>query len=212
MSTTASRSGCEITVVVQIEFQNSTGRLNDQQFQNLIDGWEQSIEDLWNGPQGHQRYGCCTVRFDVVTRVGSGTDGYHQIDVVAGPQTSRAGLGPGSVGGQWDDQDNGNVAAHETGHLMGLDDEYDYGGADGAYRNLNPQPDGQPQSIMAQTWGNVAALQEHIDEIIGNLDVECPWWCCIFFPIRWLRDWIRSLIRRIFGMREERNERRREEQ
>ena len=186
MATTVSRVRCRITVTVRIEFRNNTGRLNAAQFQQLVNGWEQSIEALWNGSTGSQRYRCCTVTFDVVTKIGQGTDGYHQVTVVAGPQTSVAGLGPGSTNGRWDDQDTGAVAAHETGHLLCLPDEYDYNGPGGAYRNLNPQPAGQPQSIMAQTWGNAAALQEHIDAVMACTGATCPWYCCI---LRWL-DWL----------------------
>ncbi|WP_380674490.1 HEAT repeat domain-containing protein [Salinigranum sp. GCM10025319] len=191
MATTVSRVGCRITVTVRIEFRNNTGRLNAAQFQQLVNGWEQSIEALWNGSTGSQRYRCCTVTFNVVTKIGQGTNGYHQVNVVAGPQTSVAGLGPGSTNGRWDDQDTGAVAAHETGHLLCLPDEYDYNGPGGAYRNLNPQPAGQPQSIMAQTWGNAAALQEHIDAVMECTDATCPWYCCIF---RWI-DWL--VLRRV---------------
>lgn len=203
MATTLSRSGCTFTVTVNLEFQNSTGRLNAAQFQALVNGWEASIEALWNGPAGRQRFQCCSVVFDVVTRIGAGTPGFHQVNVVAGPQTSTAGLGPATTNANWDDLDSGNVAAHETGHLMGLPDEYDYGGPGGAYRNLNPQPAGQPQSIMAQTWGNVAALQSHIDAILTGLGARCPFYCCF---VRWLRrliELILSVFRRAGGQRRE---------
>lgn len=190
MATTFSRSGCRITITVRIEFRNNTGRLNATQFQQLVNNWEQSIEDLWNGSSGSQRYRFCTVRFNVITKIGQGTDGYHQVNVVAGPQTSVAGLGPGSVAARWDDQDTGAVVAHETGHLLCLPDEYDYNGPGGSYRNLNPQPDGQPQSIMAQTWGNAAALQEHIDQVMECVGASCPWYCWIFYLLRWFRAFL----------------------
>ena len=84
--------------------------------------------------------------------------------------------------------------AHESGHLLGVADEYDYNGPGGTYRNLNPQPAGQPQSIMAQTWGNVAALQSHIDTIMNGLNADCPWWCCLCWPLHRLTDLIRRIL------------------
>ena len=202
MATTLTRSGCTLTVTLHIECLNSTGRLNAADFQTLVNGWRTGIETLWNGPLGHQHYGCCRVRFVVDARIGSGTAGYHQVTVHAGPRTSSSAIGPGSGGANWDDLDTGNVAAHESGHLMGLRDEYDYGGPNGAYRNLNPQPAGQPQSIMAQTSGSVAALQSHIDAILRGLGAHCPWYCCLFIPFERFRDLlqrIRSWFRRKAG-------------
>ena len=84
---------------------------------------------------------------------------------------------------------------------MGLPDEYDYGGPGGTYRNLNPQPAGSPESIMAQTWGNVAALQELIDVIMQNLGMRCPWWCCI---LRWFLRWYRKpRLERVIKLQQE---------
>jgi hypothetical protein len=179
MATTLSRSGCTFTVTLSLEFQNNTGTLNAAQFQTMVNGWESDVEAMWNGPNSHQHFGCCTVRFDVVTRIGSGTAGFHQVNVRPGPATSNAGIGPGSQNSNWDDQDTGNVAAHESGHLMGIHDEYDYNGPGGSYQNLNPQPS-DPQSIMATTGNNAGALQSHINGILNGLGAKCPWWCCIF--------------------------------
>lgn len=197
MATTVTRQGCILTVTIRMEFQNNTGRLNNVQFQNLVNGWETAIENLWNGPNGHQHHQCCCVFFDVNTRIGAGTPNFHQVNVVAGPQTSTAGIGPATRNANWDDMDTGNVTAHETGHLMGLGDEYDYGGPGGAYRNLNPQPAGQPQSIMAQTWGNVAALQSHIDAIMRGLNAWCPWWCCIWNIFHRIGIWFSRVFLRV---------------
>lgn len=198
MATTVSRTRCRIRVTVRIEFQNNT-RLNATEFQQLVDNWEQSIEDIWNGSSGRQRYRGCSVLFNVVTRVGQGTDGYHQISVVAGPQRSSvASLGPDSTSGQWDEQDTGLVVAHETGHLLCLPDEYDNNGPGGSYRNLNPQPAGQPQSIMAETWGNAAPLQEHIDQVMRCVGATCPWYCRI---LSWIDEYLPTVLDRFKRLR-----------
>ncbi|MCL1587988.1 MAG: hypothetical protein M3092_06185 [Actinomycetia bacterium] len=194
MCTTVTRRLCAFTLVLDIQFENNSG-LAAGAFTALVNGWESATEDMWSGPLGHQHFGCCTVSFDMITRTGSGRPGSHQIDVVSGPQTSFVNaLGPDCTGGRWDALDTGNVAAHESGHLLGLPDEYDYNGPGGTYQNLNPQPAGQAQSIMAQTWGNVAALPSHVQTTMGGLEADCPWWCCFHWPIHWLGDAARISI------------------
>lgn len=194
MCTSLSQRWCAFTVGLRNEFSNSAG-LTASAFGTMVSGWENATQDMWNGPLGHQHFRCCTVSFEVSSRTGSGSANFHQIDVVAGPQTSFVNaLGPGCTGGRWDAMDTGNVVAHESGHLLGLPDEYDYNGPGNTYQNLNPQPAGQPQSIMAQTWGDVAALQSHIDAILKGLNAHCPWWCCLLWPFHRLTDWIRALL------------------
>lgn len=197
MCTSLSRRWCAFTVALRVEFQNDAGA-GAAAFSTMVTGWENATEEMWNGPRGHQHFRCCTVSFAVATRVGSGTANFHQIDVVGGPQTSYVNsLGPGCTGGRWDAMDTGNVVAHESGHLLGLPDEYDYNGPGNTYQNLNPQPEGQPQSIMAQTWGDVAALQSHIDAIMNGLGARCRWWCCLLWPLHRLTD----LFRLVFPLR-----------
>ncbi len=195
MCTSLSRRLCAFTVALRAEFQNNADSAAAA-FTTLVSGWGTATEDMFNGPRGHQHFGCCTVTFDVITRVGSGTANHHQIDVVAGPQTSFVNaLGPGCTGGRWDALDTGTVTAHESGHLLGLPEEYDYNGPGNTYQNLNPQPAGQPQSIMAQPWGNVAVLQSHVDTIMNGLNADCPWYCCLLWPLHRLLDVFRLVLR-----------------
>lgn len=188
MCTSLRRRFCGFTVELSVEYRNSAS-MDASAFATMVTGWRQAFVQLWDGPHGHQHYRCSTVRFSMTTRVGSGTASFHQVNVVAGPQTSFVNqLGPACTGGRWDSLDTGAVVAHESGHLLGLPDEYDYGGPGGSYRNLNPQPAGQPQSLMAQTWGSVAVLQSHVDTTMQLLDARRPWWCCILWPLHRLRD------------------------
>lgn len=157
---------CQITFTLNLEFYGAGAT------QNLAKKWENGIRSLWNG----RKYYGCDVRFIVNALVRDTSDpqtpGYHQIEVVNGPQTSFVNsLGPSCTGGRWDDLDVENVAAHESGHLLGLPNEYHYDAA-GNYVNDNVQTT-DPQSIMAQTWGSVDALQEHINDAIS---ANTSWW------------------------------------
>ncbi len=168
---------CEIMVNIYIEL-TGPGATS-----SLANTWKNGIESVWNGPNGYRKFGCYKVKFNAdikVNTTGATPEASRdQIKVVSihptQTHTSSTVLGrpnDGSTNGEWDNQDTGNVAAHETGHLMGLDDEYTYD-ASGNYVNTNPQVT-DPQSIMAQTWGNVSALQSHINAIMKNAGISVP--------------------------------------
>lgn len=77
--------------------------------------------------------------------------------------------------GEWTTATNGLNAAHEVGHLMGLKDEYHYETVDGkkSWVDDNYKTSG-PQSIMAQTWGEVSAFSEQADKIIQSANLNLP--------------------------------------
>jgi hypothetical protein len=187
--TTVKREGCKITVTINIQF------IGPKATQALADAWKQNIENTWNG--AGQKYGCCNVVFNVVTAVGGDPQaGFHQITVQANADRSKANAGIDnkglSVDGTWYDPPlNPGSVAHETGHLLGLDDEYHNedknGDGNKEWVNDNPQRDEKgnlkdPQSIMAQTWDDnpndgipgYAPLQSHINQIVELGGVNCP--------------------------------------
>ncbi|MEA3227123.1 MAG: hypothetical protein U9Q07_14330, partial [Planctomycetota bacterium] len=196
---------CSFKVTVEIAFafldQGSRDKADD-----LLKTWIDQMSQTWNGPNGHQTFGDCDCRvtFEFITMklpVGQNCRntpaGYHCINVVDQPTNQRGNRadahtvppnGNWNGYGEWTTRTTGTDAAHELGHLMGLTDEYHYDDKDGdgtpdTYVNDNVQTDdsgkpADPQSLMAQTWGNVAALQEHIDSIMNQAGQTCPTSCC----------------------------------
>lgn len=196
-STSVTIKDCDINIVVNIAFYgNGAGR-------DLINGWEKSIEENYNG-DGKRTFGkcACSVNFDVVTTIVKSREdcprGYHCIEViktesddehisfvqgrlthgkpVQNPDNSTTSTSS-SLTGRWDTNDNGEVAGHEVGHLVGLEDEYKYILQNGReiYVNLNRE---NPDSKMARTWDNPKILQQHIDKIINKAGIKCPDKCC----------------------------------
>lgn len=196
---------CAFTVTVQLAFafldEGSQNKADD-----LIKNWSQAMSNKWNGADGHQTFGDCgckvTFVFDI-KKLDAGQDcrqapaGYHCYNVVDQPTNQRGNVADSHVVppdgnkngfGEWTTGASGNDAAHEIGHLMGLVDEYRYEDTDNDgqkddYVNTNPQKnaDGSlkpKQSIMAQTWGDVAPTQEQIDQIMKDSGHECPGECC----------------------------------
>lgn len=170
---------CDYTITVTAVF-HGTGATD-----TLIANWETETEEIWNGEDGYRVWGggCCTVKFDfdfsLLAPGEQPPEDAHVIEVkaVAGSHTSWVGTPlptPGSTEtttGEWDNLDSGPVVAHEIGHLMGLDDEYHY--HNGNYVNDNPQPEGSPPSLMAQTWDDAQPLGEHLDAIMAAADIDC---------------------------------------
>ncbi len=171
---------CDYTVTVTAVFHGAGAT------DTLVETWETQAEEIWNGPTGSREWGngCCTVTFDfdfdVLEEGEDPPEGVHVIEVkdlssahtswVAPPLPT-----PGSTAtttAEWDNLDSGPVVAHEIGHLMGLDDEYHYD-EDGNYVNDNPQPEGSPPSIMAQTWNGAQPLTQHMDAIMAAADIQC---------------------------------------
>ncbi|QDU71713.1 hypothetical protein [Mucisphaera calidilacus] len=106
-----------VSMDIKLEFDEG---ISAEKQNALKDSWESGIESLWNNKFDVIKDGLW--RFPINIEV-NWVDPHHTVRVRQGPATSTSNT--------WDTEDNGNVAAHEFGHLFGLFDEYE-GGA------LNP--------------------------------------------------------------------------
>ncbi|MGQ0614445.1 MAG: HEAT repeat domain-containing protein [Planctomycetaceae bacterium] len=179
MATTLSfvRAQCRFRILNSIRFELLFSDLAPDAFDALIGAWDKRTLEIWDGSSGRPLWGDCSRVFASDWGRGPSAAGFHYIQVHGGdPFSAQTWFGPPSTSGVWHDTETtGEVAAHEVGHLMGLGEEYTNAG--GVYVNTNPQPDGMPQSIMAQTWGEVAALPEHFDTILAWFGAKCPERC-----------------------------------
>ena len=174
--TTCTATNCEIKITIKIAFSGADNA--------TMDKWKQDIESTWNG----YTYGdCgCPVKVSVETKSVQGlceqnpVPGYHCIDVTADYARDTAGKtyrgymkgvsqkGSDSLG-WWSSHMNealpgvqGSIhdAAHEAGHMLGLND--DYNATNGTYG----------ENIMGRTWGDKAKpTQAQIDQTVEK---NCP--------------------------------------
>ncbi len=195
---------CKITVEICIELYGpAIEKMTQKEKDDFAKKVEKDIEDLWN--KGKPRVECvctwkikepgCPVTFDAVVKTRKETDaateGYHQIRVVNDatkkyPFSYVNGLvkpdGKTKGTGEWMDTASPKVYAHETGHLMGEDDQYIRDpGPDGKLftddDTSKPKPN-HTNDIMATLKCTAAPMQDSIDNIVKNGGVECPAKCC----------------------------------
>ena len=173
--------------------------------------WAKGIEDTWN--DANYEYHCCKVRFAVKWKVrnegAAPTQGYDQIAVSAVPGY-RSNIDFGGNGfegfdaedftntpydrdlrGEWGYDADGLTAAHEAGHEMGLNDQYqDERLRDGT---LVSRPKyGREKDIMGRRGGKPVSKGkkfmpsgETVDIDIDNIGlilkkryIQCPPECC----------------------------------
>jgi len=170
---------CSYEIKVSIVF-NFAKEIDKAKADSLLADWQKGIESIW--AKDSPRYfatGCqADYKFELLklpeTKTCADYPAYHCINVIEGEKNSRGNLadakfviansGQNSIG-EWTTQTTGLDASHEVGHMMGLKDEYHYD--NNFWLNDNFKEAG-PQSIMAQTWGNVSALAEHTQQILNN--------------------------------------------
>lgn len=84
--------------------------------------------------------------------------------------------------GTWSLNASSKDVAHAVGHLLGLKDDYIFrdennDGQVDSYVKLNVDPTQEIKSIMAQTWGNLGPLRDHIVEIVKLWNGDCTEEC-----------------------------------
>ena len=139
----------------------------------------------------------CKVTFDAIVTSrspeGRPTPGYHQVEIIDNDEyheehneshrssvTWPSGDPPPNDGehqleGEWDDADTAEVIAHEAGHLMGLEDEYDVISEDPYV--TRPKP-GFEDNIMGNTSSGNKPNINQIENIVHNGNIWCPCECC----------------------------------
>jgi RHS repeat-associated protein len=159
---------CRIAITVNITIYAKTKaeseKINWERMKKRI---EESVANNWNKDWGVD---CCTVTFKAVVtanteaRTAEDAGGDNQIEI-NDEENSRAYVVGGSKG-VWSQRRPDWTYAHETGHLMGLDDDYtDAGGP----------KEGKAGRMMASFNGVV-----HRDEVVDVLkqnNLKCPMEC-----------------------------------
>jgi len=172
---------CHYNVKVNIvfDFKDQSAK---KQADFLLDKWQKSLDQIWNGSYGSKTFGAASVDFIFnLKQMLAGEScldypNYHCIDIVSGKINQRGNVADALVvaanssknsWGEWSTNINDLNVAHEAGHMMGLGEEYHYEVINGQdqWVNDNYKKSG-PQSIMAQTWGNVTAFREQTKQII----------------------------------------------
>ena len=107
--------------------------------------WEKEVEEMWSNDR---------MKLDL-EYVSSGGD----VSVHVSRGDGRTNSGHYYTG------DNGATIAHETGHLLGLNDEYH----DSSDRD---RLIGEEDSLMRWQWNKPKVYQRHVDQILANFDCD----------------------------------------
>jgi hypothetical protein len=176
--------GCKIKIKLNLEFYGPG--VSD----SLINVWKADIVSKWSGLK--DKTGWCDIIIEVNTKKRAegdpATANYDQIKVVQSPDGKHVSwCGNGALGTdrqcEWDDHDSGSVAAHECGHLMGLDNGCEEGyeitedSDDQTKRKAKKKP-GRENSIMSEASCTQKGIQWDIDKILENAGISCPDSCC----------------------------------
>lgn len=166
---TTNKNNCSITIAVDIIVYSSKKNLiNEEDLKIVAKKIKTSINDRWSG----QKKGCCDVKIKAnVTTSQNGTTWFYRSFIskenyiaITTDKNHRSYVKRGKTG-KWSSQANPWVYAHETGHLMGLRDDYVNG-----KNNTSFPKKGHEGHMMGEYGGKVH--QHEIDELLKH--VECP--------------------------------------
>ena len=181
-TTIENRLDCFYLIKVNIAF-DFADDISESQIKTKTNQWLNSMDVVWNNDQSTQLNNQCQVKYEFIANVlkpDQTCQDYpdaHCFSVIKDKYNSRGNIADAQIinpnsgyssWGDWSINISGNTAAHEIGHTMGLYDEYSYQIVDDSkiHVNDNYQSIGS-QSIMAQTWGDVAGLAEHTEKIMS---------------------------------------------
>ena len=157
-----SRNGNNLTVSMSITFYgpNATS--------DLVGRWMQYINNYWNNNGDYFNYKKCKVKFDITSEIDPTNNWWFTAkDADNYVYVNNNADGDASVWdnwlGHWDSGITTWVAAHETGHFLGLGDDYSRPFIFWGDSTPNPGHEGH---MMAQPWSPVA--QHEINDIIEN--------------------------------------------
>jgi hypothetical protein len=182
------KNNCFYEIKVKIVF-DFKYQLSQSKAEKILTDWHQAMSGVWNGVFGSTILNDqCFVYYDfelVKMKNNRNCDNYpdfHCISVIDEKINSRGNIADATIvkanslqnsWGEWTSKLNPLTAAHEVGHMMGLNDEYEYKMTNKKEYliNLNYKKTG-PQSIMAQSWGIVAAFKQHSLRILELASIE----------------------------------------
>jgi len=165
-------------IEVKIAF-NFTDDASARAADSLLKKWQAGMESIWIDQAINNEQ--IKFKFELI-KVENGKTcadypDYHCLDVVSTDYNQRGNVSDVSFNkpnsnknsfGEWTIFTSPLDAAHEVGHLMGLLDDYHFEIKNGKriWVNDNFQDSGV-RSIMAMTWGEVAAPKDEISKILA---------------------------------------------
>jgi hypothetical protein len=114
------RMGTHVRVIVRIRLFNDPGNERDAISDEAVSRWERGINEHWNGKFRFRHGGTRLDVYFVPVFVFYDDSAHHSVRVLPGDERSART--------KWYEDDSGETAAHEFGHMIGNADEYNLPG------------------------------------------------------------------------------------